>query len=112
MWMNGGIYLSRSGVFYLSAIALDAVSHINSIFPAGRDSWRLPTINELESLVDVKTHTPALPEDHPFVDVQNTYCSSTSSAFEPDWAMVLHLNKGAVGVGRKNLFNFFVWGVS
>ena len=36
----------------------------------GTYSWRLPNINELESLVDCSAHSPALPHGHPFRDVQ------------------------------------------
>jgi len=73
--------------------------------------WRLPTINELESLVDASVHSPALPSDHPFVDLQDGYWSSTTSSFEPTWSYVLYLNKGAVGVGFKKNSDFAVWPV-
>lgn len=73
--------------------------------------WRMPTINELESLVDASTHSPALPGEHPFSDVQESYWSSTTSTFEPDWAYVLYLQKGAVGVGYKKNSDFALWPV-
>jgi hypothetical protein len=73
--------------------------------------WRLPNINELESLVDASAHTPALPLDHPFTGLNDGYWSSTTSFFEPDWAYVLYLNKGAVGVGFKPGAEFYVWPV-
>lgn len=76
-------------------------------------AWRLPTINELESLVDAGQHQPALPAGHPFQDLRQAYWSSTTSAFEPDWAMALYLDKGAVGVGQKRLAGeFFLWAVA
>ena len=74
--------------------------------------WRLPTINELESLVDCASHSPALPSSHPFVDVQDIYWSSTTSLFEPDWAWALYLEKGAIGVGQKRFAQFSVWAVA
>jgi len=77
----------------------------------GMSGWRLPTINELESLVDASAHTPALPADHPFTDVQDGYWSSTNSALEPDWSMVLYLARGGVGVGYKPKAVFHVWAV-
>ena len=92
--------------------ALDFIRDLNSSGFAGRRTWRLPTINELESLVDVRFHHPALLADHPFLNPRITYASSTSSGFEPDWCMVLHLDKGAVGVGFKKSASFSVWPAS
>ncbi len=73
--------------------------------------WRLPNINELESLVDCRMHSPALSEGHPFQNVQDAYWSSTTSFFELDWAWALYLTRGAVGVGQKINPHFFVWAV-
>ncbi|MGE4291961.1 MAG: DUF1566 domain-containing protein [Desulfovibrio sp.] len=81
--------------------ALDRVAALNRARHLGIASWRLPTIRELESLVDASQHDPALPEGHPFTGWQEAYWSSTTSAFETDWAMCLYLHKGAVGVGYK-----------
>lgn len=75
-------------------------------------TWRLPTIRELESLVDAEHHNPALPENHPFTDIREAYWSSTSSAYAPDWAYCLYLHKGAVGVGFKAKREFHAWFVN
>lgn len=77
----------------------------------GRD-WRLPNINELESLVDCSRHHPALTDRHPFEGVGEAYWSSTTSGFETDWAFCLYMHKGAVGVGYKPGPEFLVWAVS
>ena len=100
--------LSSVGVTWDSA--LQAISKLNTDFPNDHP-WRLPNINELESLVDCSRHTPALPETHPFIDIRDVYWSSTTSMYEPDWAWALYLNSGAVGVGQKNEARFFVWAV-
>jgi hypothetical protein len=73
--------------------------------------WRLPNINELESLIDCSRHSPALPREHSFTDLKEAYWSSTTSIFEPDWAWALYLTKGAVGVGKKSGAHFHVWPV-
>ncbi|HMV32509.1 MAG: DUF1566 domain-containing protein [Gemmatimonadales bacterium] len=46
-----------------------------------RKGWRLPTFNELTSLVDSSRTNPVLPQGHPFTGVKNgLYWSATSSA--------------------------------
>lgn len=77
----------------------------------GDGGWRLPDINELESLVDAGRHHPALPDGHPFTAVGKAYWSVTTSAFENNWAHALYLHKGAVGVGVKSAREFLVWPV-
>ncbi|MYL83899.1 DUF1566 domain-containing protein [Desulfovibrio aerotolerans] len=77
----------------------------------GHGRWRLPNINELESLVDAGQSRPALPAGHPFAAVGEAYWSSTTSAFETNWAHALYLHKGAVGVGFKSAREFLVWPV-
>ena len=90
--------------------ALAAVAQLNGAGSAG--FWRLPNINELESLVDCERYGPALPDGHLFENVRAFYWSSTTSVFEPDWAWALYLEKGAIGVGGKGGRHFFVWPVS
>ena len=90
--------------------ALKAIRELENNDP--RHSWRLPTINELESLVDAACSSPALPEEHPFLQVRDGYWSSTTSFFETDWAWVLYLDKGACGVGYKPDPTFWVWPVA
>jgi hypothetical protein len=87
--------------------ALAAVAVLNRGVPR----WRLPNINELESLVDCSAHGPALPAGHLFNNVRDVYWSSTTSLYEPDWAWALYLDKGAVGVGQKRQARFCVWPV-
>ncbi|MHB1053052.1 MAG: Lcl C-terminal domain-containing protein [Thiobacillus sp.] len=90
--------------------ALAAVAKLNH--EASETTWRLPTINELESLVDCAAHSPALSSGHPFADVQDLYWSSTTSLFEPDWTWALYLEKSATGVGQKRSAQFSVWAVA
>ena len=106
--LAGGLVTWREAVALAASLTLD-----------GR-SWRLPTIRELESLVDASRHTPALPPGHPFRNVGQDGAghpveacwSATDSPFEDGWAFCLYLRKGAVGVGWKPGSEFSVWVVS
>ena len=100
--------LSRGAVDWVDALA--AVDRINRERPH-TPRWRLPTIVELESLLDARQCDPSLPGGHPFRDVGPGYWSSTTSAYEPDWAMVLHMGRGAIGVGIKRDPRYRVWPV-
>ena len=46
----------------------------------GRLGWRLPTVEELASLVDPSQSDPALPLGNPFVNVQDYYYTMTTHA--------------------------------
>lgn len=60
--------------------------------------WRLPSVNELESLVDAERGTPALPAGHPFSGVQSLdYWSSSTYAGEVTSAWNVHMGSGKIG---------------
>ncbi len=91
--------------------AVELMQRLDQEKHAGKSGWRLPSIQELESLVDASAHHPALPAGHPFQVVRDQYWSATTSGFDPDWAMALYMDKGGVGVGLKERAEYAVWGV-
>jgi hypothetical protein len=91
--------------------ALIDVQRLNANKVYGHDDWRLPNIRELESLVALDQHSPALPATHPFKDVAQGYWSSTTSVYDPTYAWVLYTDDGNVGVGFKEKADFSVWPV-
>jgi quinol monooxygenase YgiN len=73
--------------------------------------WRLPNINELRSLEDYGQHTPALPSDHPFTNVRQSLCwSSTTVASAPNLARFLFVGIGSCVWDHKNVL-MGVWPV-
>ncbi len=101
--------LSKGLVSWMDALHL--IKGLNANAYGGFKDWRLPNINELESLVDGSSHSPALPKYSFFENVREFYWSSTTSYYDPPWAWALYMKKGATGVGLKRLKNFFVWAV-
>jgi hypothetical protein len=92
--------------------ALDYVKALNSgAGLGGYHDWRLPNMKELFSLIDFSRYYPALPDGHPFDNVQsNKYWSSTASSnnWLVAWSVVIW--DGAVGHNYKS-DTYCVWPV-
>lgn len=98
----------------LSIMWEQACSHCYEIVVGGRRGWRLPTVEELASLVDITNSDPALPTGHPFNNVQSDwdddrYWSSTTKPNDSNYAMSVHLGSGTVGFGAKNWNTYYFW---
>jgi hypothetical protein len=84
---------------------LDAQIHCNQLAVSNRIGWRLPTFQELASLVDRSQLSPALPADHPFSNVQLDYWSATTFATDPSaaWAVVFNVG-GMIAIDKGSAF--------
>lgn len=73
--------------------------------------WRLPNINELRSLEDYGEARPALPAGHPFTNVRQSLCwSSTTVTSSPNLARFLFVGIGSCVWDHKNVL-MGVWPV-
>lgn len=91
--------------------AFEIIDRINSHAAEGFTDWRVPKIRELETLVDLGEHSPALPVDSMFKNIRDFYWSATTSTYEPRYAWALYLKDGSLGVGFKPNPEFFLWPV-
>lgn len=110
-----GLVWPRKGVSFEYALrweeALEHVRELNRDGFLGFSDWRLPNRRELRSLISHGRSRPALPGDHPFTHVQQTwYWSSTTSAMYTAYAWAVHLAGGRMFWNRKDQISM-VWPV-
>jgi len=100
-----GLVWQRSPVSFtvpwLDALNLCYVAGNSDLVPpipaGGRHGWRLPSVEELASLIDSTQSNPGLPAGHPFVGIQRFYWTSTSA---PDNGVLTGIIAYEVDFGR------------
>ncbi len=110
-----GLIWPRKSVSFEFALrwqeSLEHVRDLNQEGFLGCSDWRLPNRRELRSVLSHEQSRPALPTDHPFTHVQQTwYWTSTSSAMYPAYAWAVHLAGGRMFWNRKDQISM-VWPV-
>jgi hypothetical protein len=87
-----------------------ASRHCVNLNTGARSGWRMPTLQELMSLLDRSVSPgPALPSGHPFSNVQRSaYWSATARDNSPGLAWVVDLETGGADAISKAL-QTFVW---
>jgi hypothetical protein len=99
---------STTAVNWLTAITLTCKNRT----AGNRKGWRLPTTEELMSLVDPSVLPPnrALPSGHPFTNVQLSFYWSANSFYSDDTVAegVFFNNKGDVGTYSRTGLHY-VW---
>jgi hypothetical protein len=113
----GGVVNTGIGLTWANALTWtnnlvgnNTACNLNDGSTAGQ--WRLPSVNELESLVDISTSNPALPAGHLFgTSVQSPYYwsgSTYSSNTTVAWTVSMY--DGNVSNVSKT-YNLYVWPV-
>jgi len=115
MWLKNGRRLD-----FVSAVTWwDAVKKSKEIKIAGYDNWRLPTIEEWDSLIDTDHQYPALVEPNPFKNIVThmPYWSMTEFVYGKDHtcskvcpldAYTVMLYSGRINHQKKNLRAFIL----
>jgi len=87
-----------------------AVNYAYAKEVGGRKGWRLPTVEELASLVDTTQSNPSLPSGHPFTNVQSYYYwSSTANVSNSSGAWDVFFYDGSVDINVDKSGNNYVW---
>ena len=88
-----------------------AIDYCLDLALGNRKGWRLPTAEELSSLVDPSNYDPPLPSGHPFINVQSdTYWSSTTYESTSSHAHSVSMVDGLENANAKGLY-LDVWPV-
>jgi hypothetical protein len=97
----------------------EAVNLCQNVEIGGQKGWRLPTRDELITLLDTSTSAPALPEGHPFTKLREfeyggkgdyDYWASTEYEGNSNNVWVVHLSVGRVSDELK-IFDHLIWPV-
>ena len=107
--LETGIVWERAPVKVTNQWSKALIHCYNKTIVGGRKGWRLPTIEELASLVDPAQTTPSLPGGHPFKNVGSAgYWSATTVDAIPTQAWIMHFGAGNVhGIPKDS--KQFIW---
>jgi len=100
-----GLIWSASNIEYDSSEEMDWYDAQTACYKTvinGHMGWRLPTVEELTTIIDISESDPALPSGHPFSDAASSYYwSSTPDARYIDFAWRVSFSDGDVYSGNK-----------
>jgi len=109
VWLRCGLGMSWNGsscegqtLSYGWHSAVAAVKELNTKKVAGRNDWRLPSLSELQSIVEKRCFKPAIDLDaFPFTPESGFWSSTESEGANPRAMMVLFIH-GQAYVANKN----------
>ena len=109
-----GLVWERAPAFDALFDWYEAVEYCYHNVISARFGWRLPTIEELASLVDRTNQNPALPTGHPFTNVEKLepyWTITTKPSFNKDtsFSYNVKMDFGSVSAIPKNTVDKPVW---
>ena len=81
----------------------EAINRCEALSLGGEDDWRLPNLNELNSLVDDTKYNPIIDDVFQDYTASNIYWSSTTPAVGHIYVWTVDLSSGNQNVNDKNL---------
>ena len=81
-----------------SQFFIDAHLYCFNLNTGGRKGWRLPSMPELASLVDLTQSSPSLPSGHPFTVQSQSYWTSTNIGAVPDAGSFVNFANGIASI--------------
>jgi hypothetical protein len=112
IWLkNGGCFAPQIWTAALSSANLLHTGQCGLLDNSVAGAWRLPNVNELESLLDMSQTYPALPSGNPFTAEGSYYWTSSTHAHYTANAWVVNAGSGNVESGVKKTALFFLWPV-
>lgn len=78
-----------------------ALTNCSGLEIGGFNNWRLPNINELASIVNWSTHSPAIYDVFTNTAIDDGYFSSTTRIFLTTYAKVISYSEGTMLNGKK-----------
>ncbi len=92
---------------------LGAINYCGNLTLCDRKGWRLPTREELTSLLDMSiSGAPKLSSGHPFVNVQSDYYwSSTENKGDSTYACCVRMTNGLVSIVGNKDYDYYMWPV-
>ena len=107
-----GLMWTKNANLYVGTNWYAALTNCNECTVGGYTDWRLPNRKELASLLDLGTKSPALPDGHPFSDVQSAYYWTGTTCLSPStgWKYAVSMGNGFVA-GTDYGCAYYVWPV-
>ena len=102
MWMQSDDGLTRN---WKDALAYCETMTASAPLAAGHSDWRLPDVNELQTLVDIDVRFPSIDESV-FSCENGDYWSSSSSAGNSDYAWRVFFGYSTVSYSDKGATNY------
>ncbi len=100
VWQDNSVVESREVLYG------EAIDYCKALSLAGHDDWRLPTVHELQSIVDLTRYEPAIQRGFHFVALES-YWSSTLYADDKKRAWDVNFISGSTEHNRHS-YDFYV----